>query len=254
MRLCDTHCHLGLDDVDEPTSVHARAADAGVAALLLVGIDAPTSQRARDLAGTLSGAAWSAGLHPNAAEELEQNWPELCELAAAPDCVAVGETGLDHHWRRARPEAQVASLQRHLDLAQRLDKPVILHCRDAFEPLLQVLAERAPLRGVMHCFSGGVAEARRALDLGLHLSFAAPLGYPRNVHLREAAAFAPEAALLLETDAPFLPPQDRRGGRNEPAFLLATARTLAALRGWSLEQVAAFTWRNAGQLFGWPEG
>ncbi|MCK5940353.1 MAG: TatD family hydrolase, partial [Planctomycetes bacterium] len=135
-------------------------------------------------------------------------------------------------------------------LARELDLPVIFHCRDAFEPLFAVLEHEAPVRGVMHCFSGTVAEARRALDLGLYLSYAGPLTYKKNDALREACAFTPADRVLVETDAPFLPPQSRRGKRNEPALIVETLTRLAEVRDLSLADAAALTFDNATRLFG----
>jgi TatD DNase family protein len=193
---------------------------------------------------------WSAGLHPNDSSRLEGEWQAIAELARAPGCAAIGETGLDCYRDRTPLPQQERSLRAHLQLARDLDLPVILHCRDAFAPLLAVLRDEPPVRGVMHCFSGTMADARDALDLGLHLSFAGPLTYPKNDALRAIAAWAPADRIVVETDAPFLPPQKRRGQRNEPAFLVETLATLASVRGVSLADAAALTFANATALFG----
>jgi TatD DNase family protein len=250
MRIYDTHCHLGLDDGGDPAAEHARAAAAAVTDLMLVGIDGASSARARTLAATLAGARWSAGLHPNDSGRFAAEWDAITALAAAPDCAAIGETGLDFFRDRASPLAQRASLVAHLDLAHVRDLPVILHCRNALPQLLGILADRAPVRGVLHCFSGTAADAEQAVALGLYVSFAAPLTYPNSAALRAAAAAVREDRLLVETDAPFLPPQSRRGARNEPAFLRETLAVLAAVRGWDLDQAAAVTYGNAVALFG----
>lgn len=249
MKVYDTHCHIGLDDEVSPDEDHARALAASVTALLVVGIDLDTSRAARELS-RLPGVRWSAGLHPNDATRFDEQWRGIEELAAARDCAAIGETGLDCFRDRTPLDQQRRSLRAHLELARRLDKPVIFHCRDAFAPLFEVLDDEPPVRGVMHCFSGGVDEARRSLDLGLHLSFAGPLTYPKNDALREACAFAPLDRVLVETDAPFLPPQSRRGRRNEPALVVETLTRLAEVRDMSLEQAAAATFDNAVRLFG----
>ncbi|MEC8252963.1 MAG: TatD family hydrolase [Planctomycetota bacterium] len=249
MQVYDTHCHIGLDGQVSPDEDHARAQAADVTALMVVGIDAATSAAARDLA-RLPGVRWSAGLHPNDSEAFDEQWEEIQALARAPGCAAVGETGLDCFRDRTPLDQQVRSMRAHLALARELDRPVIFHCRDAFEPLFRVLEDEAPVRGVMHCFSGGVEEARRSLELGLYLSFAGPLTYKKNDALREACAFAPADRVLVETDAPFLPPQSRRGKRNEPALIIETLEKLAEVRGLSLEDAAAQTFENAIQLFG----
>jgi TatD DNase family protein len=219
MQVYDTHCHLGLDGKVTPEDEHARAVAAAVTGMLVVGIDAATSRAARELA-RLPGVRWSAGLHPNDSSRLDAEWTELAALAATPGCAAIGETGLDTFRDRTPLAQQEHALRRHLQLAADLDLPVIFHCRDAFVPLFAVLRGEPRVRGVMHCFSGGIDEARQALDLGLHLSFAGPLTYPKNDTLRAAAAFAPADRIVVETDAPFLPPQRRRGQRNEPAYVI----------------------------------
>jgi TatD DNase family protein len=248
MQAYDTHCHLGYDGQD-PAQEHHRAVLAGVTAMLCVGTDAANSARARELT-RLPGVRWSAGLHPNDASRFAAEWPALATLARSPGCAAIGETGLDCYRDRTPLAEQEASLRAHLQLARELGLPVVLHCRDAFAPMFELLRAWAPVRGVMHCFSGGVAEARTALDLGLMLSFAGPLTYPKNQALRDAAAFAPAAAVLVETDAPFLAPQPQRGKRNEPAFVMHTLATLAEVRSISLREAAELTFANAIRLFG----
>jgi len=249
MQAFDTHCHLDYDQRGTAAEEHSRAVAAGVTAMLCVGTDAASSQRCRELA-ILPGVRWSAGLHPNEATRFAADWPAIETLARSPGCTAVGETGLDCYRDTAPLPAQESALRAHLALARELDLPVILHCRDAFAPLFAMLQDEAAVRGVMHCFSGGIAEARQALDLGLHLSFAGPLTYPKNHPLREAAAFAPADRILVETDAPFLAPQPCRGRRNEPAFVLHTLQGLATVRGLTLAEAAQQTFANALALFG----
>jgi TatD DNase family protein len=248
----DTHCHLGYDDDVDPAAVHERARAAGVRRLLDVGIDLASSRRARAHAVRLDGVCWSAGLHPNDAGRLDAEWDELAALAREPGCVAIGETGLDFHREWTTPQQQAPAFERHLQLAVALDKPVIVHCRKAFDAVFDLLARYPGVRGVMHCFSGGPAEAERALALGMHLSFAAPITYPRSDALRAAARLVPDGRLLVETDAPFLPPQERRGQRNEPAWIVATVARLAAERGSPFAALAEQTARNASALFGVP--
>ena len=249
MQVYDSHCHIGLDGKVAPEDDHSRAVAASVGALLVVGIDAATSQAARDLSN-LPGVRWSAGLHPNDSAKFDEEWPIISELARDKTCVAVGETGLDCFRDRTPLDQQQSSLRAHLALARELNKPVIFHCRDAFDPLFELLDDEEPVRGVMHCFSGGIPEAEKSLELGLHLSFAGPLTYPKNDALRAACAFAPIDRILVETDAPFLPPQSKRGRRNEPALVIETLTKLAEIRGLSLEEAAAATYTNAIELFG----
>lgn len=249
MQIFDTHCHLGYDADHEPEADHARAVEAGVTGMVVVAIDAESGARCRELAA-LPGVRWSAGLHPNEASGLDAQWATIEAQARAPDCAAIGETGLDCYRDRTPLDQQQVSLRRHLALARELDLPVILHCRDAFEPLFALLREEPRCRGVMHCFSGTVDEARAALDLGLYVSFAGPLTYPKNDALRAAAKYVPSDRVLVETDAPFLPPQRFRGKRNEPALIVHTVERLAEVRGVPIEQAAATTFENAVALFG----
>ncbi|MBK8096459.1 MAG: TatD family hydrolase [Planctomycetes bacterium] len=244
----DSHCHLGQFQDGDPVAEHARAAAAGVVRLLVVGIDAKTSAQAESLA-PLTGVGWSAGLHPNDALRLGDEWPAIEALARRPGCLAIGETGLDTFRDRCPVPQQERSLRTHLALARELDLPVILHCRDAYAPLYTVLRELPPHRGVMHCFSGTLDDARTALDLGLLLSFAGPLTYPKNDALRQVAAFAPADRILVETDAPFLPPQGHRGKRNEPALIVATVQALAQTRHMPFAAAAELTFANASRLF-----
>ncbi|MCB9890696.1 MAG: TatD family hydrolase [Planctomycetes bacterium] len=250
LTVVDTHCHLGYDDEGlPPGDLVTRAQAVGVVALVDVGIDIATSRAALGRAHELPFVFASAGLHPNSCENWNDELDTIADLAADPSIVAIGETGLDLYWKHVALATQVASLEAHLELARRLDKPIILHCRDAFDELLPVLASHAPVRGVLHCFSGTVAHAKACLDLGLHVSFAGPLTYARNEALREAARFVPDDRVLVETDAPFLPPQSRRGKRNEPANVLEVQSRLAELRGRSTADMARICTRNAAQLF-----
>ncbi|HZN38798.1 MAG TPA: TatD family hydrolase [Planctomycetota bacterium] len=249
MQVYDTHCHLGLDGKVDPALEHARALAAEVTRLLVVGVDAASSRAARELSH-LPGVRWSTGLHPNDSTRLQAEWGEIEALARDPECTAIGETGLDCFRDKAPLDQQERSLLAHLGLARELDLPVIFHCREAFAPLFAVLRSQPPVRGVMHCFSGNLDDARVALDLGLYLSFAGPLTYPKNESLRAIASWAPAERILVETDAPFLPPQRHRGQRNEPALVVETLQALATARGIPLASAAALTFENATALFG----
>lgn len=245
----DTHCHLGYDEDQDPEEVRQRADDAGVTTLMNVGIDLASSQRARSWAEKLDGVHHTAGLHPNHTGQFAEEWEEINALCREPRCRAVGETGLDFYREWTTPQQQATALEAHLLLALELHKPVVIHCRDAFSKTYDILGQHPGLHGVMHCFSGGVAEARRALDLGFYLSFAGPLTYPKSHSLREAAAFAPLDRILVETDAPFLPPQDHRGQRNEPAYIVQTVEKLAEIRGVPFDGMARRTAANGYELF-----
>ncbi|MBI5852244.1 MAG: TatD family hydrolase [Planctomycetes bacterium] len=248
-ELIDTHCHLGHDGED-PGIIVARAHAAGVVAMLDVGIDLATSQRAASRAASHEGVRFACGIHPNAASRWQSEGDAIAALAADPRCAAVGETGLDFHWNEAPHDVQRAAFQAQLELGVRLDKPVVVHARKALAEVLDVIASHPRARVVLHCFSGDERDAARAVGLGCHVSFAGPITYPKADALRRAARVVPGKLLLVETDAPFLPPQSRRGGRNEPALVVEIAERLARERDEDFAVLAARTTANARALFG----
>ncbi|MBN2492594.1 MAG: TatD family hydrolase [Planctomycetes bacterium] len=253
--LIDSHAHLDFRPFDEDRdTVLEHAAAAGVAGIVNPGVDVASSRRALALAAAHPGVVRAAaGIHPmgsggNVADALAA----LGDLADDPRVVAVGETGLDL-FKKYHPLAeQRACFAGQLRLAAERRLPVIIHCREAFaETLAAVRAEGfSQLRGVLHCFSGRWQDAVGFLELGMHVGFAANLTYPRAAALREAAVRIPLDRLLVETDAPYLPPQKLRGQRNEPAFVRAAAVLLAALRRAPAAEIARATTRNALALFG----
>ena len=248
----DTHAHLddARFDPDRGAAL-ARMADAGVALALVVGVDLATSRAALALAEGDARLRAVVGIQPNHAAEAEPgDFAAIAALARHPLAVAVGETGLDRYWDRAPFDLQLRLFEDHLELARELNKPVVIHCRDAGPDVAAVLEAHAPVRGVMHSFSADAETARRCLAAGLHLSFAGMLTYKSAADLREIAKAVPGDRLLVETDCPYLAPVPKRGQRNEPAFVVHTGRALAEARGESVEEVAAATTRNARALFG----
>jgi TatD DNase family protein len=185
----------------------------------------------------------------------EEEWSRIAEGAAEPLVVAVGETGLDFFRNYAPHDAQRELFVRHITLARRLDKPLIIHSRAAETEALQTLRREKAYEtgGVMHCFSGSAAEAREAVDMGFFISIAGPVTYPRS-DLPDIVREIPVEFLLVETDAPYLAPQSRRGRRNEPAFAVETARAVAEIKGLSEEDIHRITTFNARALFGLPGG
>lgn len=252
--MIDSHAHLYFERFDEDRDqVIARAREAGVSRLINIGIDVPTSEQSLALAREQKGFFAAAGLHPTSViVDLVGDIARLEALARAhPEhVVAIGEIGLDYYWKEVAPADQRVKLDQQLDLARRLNLPVIFHCRDALDDLFAVLElERSLPPGVFHCFSGGPAEAERALGLGFHLSFAGNVTFPRANVLQAALAVVPLDKLLLETDCPFLAPQPCRGKRNEPAFVRHTRDFIASARGVSPEAVEAATDAAALRLF-----
>ena len=200
-----------------------------------------------------------SGLHPteteieaSVLESMVATFTELVE-GARDIVVAIGEIGFDYYWDKATPEKQAVAFRRQLRLAEELELPVIIHCRDAWTDTLEVVAEVADrVPGVFHCFGGTPDEARRAIELGWYVSFAGNVSFPKAQELRDAAAIVPLDRLLLETDAPFLAAQPVRGQRNEPTFALHTAATLAKIHGTTVEELGARTTDNAERLFPFP--
>ena len=231
----------------------ARARAAGVERMIVVGTDLATSRAAFELAEGELGLFPTAGVHPHdAAAAGAEALAEIEALCRRPECVGVGETGLDYFKEFSPRPAQLERYQWHLDLARRLDKPVVIHCRDAHDENVRLLRAFEGARGVMHCYSFGPRELEPYLELDLCISFSGMVTYPKNDENRAAALLVPADRLLVETDCPYLAPQEKRGKRNEPAYAALTLRLLAELRGADPEELAARTSANATRLFGLP--
>jgi TatD DNase family protein len=249
--ITDTHSHIFWGNFDEDrTQVIERAREAGVSRMLVVGTDLETSKQCFQLCAQHEGLYPTAGIHPHDAEGVSaQTQGEIRELCERTDCVAVGESGLDYFKEYSPREAQQANFRFHLALARELDKPIIIHCRDAHEDTLQLLGEFPGVRGVMHCYTMGTEELPAYLDLGMYISFSGVVTFPKNEANRAAAAQVPEDRLLVETDCPFLAPQGKRGKRNEPALVALVLEHIAGVRGVSTAALAEITSNNATDLF-----
>jgi TatD DNase family protein len=266
--LIDSHAHLDSERYDEDRqSMLARAYEAGVGAVLSIGIgEGPHEMhQALDLCRQFNGRPnlprlyASAGIYPhNTAEADDKALAKLDRLLSEPEVIACGEIGLDYYHEGAPHDVQRDGLIRQLEIAATRKRPILIHCRpkdgatDAWEDLFVVLEAHwraTGLGGIMHCFGGGWEQARRSLDLGFLISFAGNLTYPKAQPLRDVAARVPLDSLLVETDAPWLTPTPDRGKRNEPAFVVRTASTLAGLLGVSPEEIATATTQNFTRLF-----
>lgn len=253
--LIDTHAHLDEEAFDPDRSeVIARAAAAGIIRIVTIGTTADTSRRAVEVAANFPSVYAAVGIQPNyAAQAKAGDWEVIESLAAEPRVVAIGETGLDRYWDYAPFDVQIDYFQRHIELAQRLDKPFVVHCREAEADVvaqLRAAAGRGPLRGVMHSFTGSLETAVACLELGLYISFAGMLTYKKSQALRDLVKELPIERIVVETDSPYLAPQPMRGKRNEPAFVRVTANALADLAGMPQEEFARQTTANACRLFG----
>jgi TatD DNase family protein len=251
----DTHAHLA----DEHLLPHAaeiivRARSAGVTRILSVGTELTSTRACIDVATAHAGVFASAGIHPNhVAEAQPGDWDEIVQLAKSPQVVALGETGLDLHWKDTPLPDQQDYFDRHIRLSQKSQLPLIIHQRESVAEVLVMLQEarkRGALRGVMHSFTGTPDQAADFLGQGMHISFAGMLTFKKSDDLRAVARDVPADRLLVETDSPYLSPEPFRGKRpNEPARVVHTAECLAHERGVALADLAAQTTANALALF-----
>jgi TatD DNase family protein len=253
----DSHCHLaGEEFADDLPDVVARAAEAGVtrALCILSADEAPEVARAVEVRAAWPAVEFAAAVHPHRAGAYADatRAAELTRVACERSgAIAIGEIGLDYHYDFAPRPAQHEVFGAQIALALELGLPVVVHTREATDDTVALLREAGAgrVRGVMHCFTGSPSEARQALDLGFHISLAGMVTFPRAAELRALAAFVPTDRLLVETDAPFLAPVPHRGKRNEPAWVVETARTVAAARATDLETLGAAVSRNFHALF-----
>lgn len=282
----DSHCHLEADDYrrsdpasgqdhDERLEIVARAKAAGVKRLIVIGSGRGRTEidNAIEWAHKDPDIVAAIGVHPHEAGGMtDELWHDIERLARDPRVVAVGESGLDYHYRLSTAEAQAQVMRRFLQLSMALHKPISLHIRsdekrqaegsrdeavDAHRDALRIVREICggppPAGGVIHCFTGNADEARAWLDLGFHISLSGIVTFKTAEAIREAARIVPNDRLLLETDAPFLAPVPQRGKRNEPSLLVHTATQVAALRGVPLHQLADETRSATAKLFGLPD-
>ncbi len=265
---CDTHCHLDLSQFDaDRAAVIERAWAAGVQTIIVPAIDLASCRRALALAERYAHIYAAVGVHPNDCAGFEaQHLAGLRELARHPKVVAIGEIGLDYYWHRTPVAQQAAVLRLQLELAAELGLPVILHSRNPADgaatcnaDLLCVMAQMGPeirkargkdaIIGIWHAFSGGLAEAQQALELGLVLGLGGPLTFQNARRLHALVPQLPHDRVVLETDAPYLAPHPHRGRRNEPAYVPLVADRLAELWQLSVAAVAEATTATAGRCF-----
>jgi TatD DNase family protein len=251
--LVDTHAHLDLKDFDnDREQVIERAAIAGVCRIINPGIDAESSKKAVSLAEKHGIVFAAAGIHPNNVAAASPGDMEIIAgLAKSERVFAIGETGLDFYRNRSPREIQVQSFREHLELAKKMNLPIIIHFRQVGRDGIELAgSERFKgLRGVFHCFSGTVEFALELIDMGFCIGFNGPLTYPNSDRV-EVAEAVPLERCLIETDSPFLTPQKYRGGRNEPSYVSEVAKKLAEIKNLDVEGVATVTERTAGALFG----
>ena len=256
--LVDSHAHLDMPHFDaDREAVIARARQVGVMAILTLGVDGESSQRAVRLAQQYEEVYAAVGIHPHEAQhatpELYKTLVTLARERVANRIIAWGEIGLDYHYQHSPPEVQRREFRRQIRLARELDVPVCIHSREAHDDVLTILEEEmaGDVGVVMHCFSGDEAVARRCLDLGFYISFAGPVTFQNARQLPAVVPLVPNDRLLIETDAPYLSPHPWRGRehRNEPARVAVIAARVAELKGIDVEELGQAAARNFRTLF-----
>lgn len=250
MQLIDSHCHLNFEGLaDRLPEVLANMEAQEVKQALAISVSRQSFDEVFAIAEANSHIFCTVGIHPDHEDAEEFTVAEMVEKARHPKVVGIGETGLDYYWCKGDLAWQHRRFAEHIQAANETALPVIVHTRDAAADTLRILKECDVNSGVIHCFSEDVAFAKGALDLGLYLSFSGIVTFKNAPLIQEAAKYAPEDRILVETDAPFLAPVPKRGKRNEPAYVRHTAEFVAKLRGVSLEEVAETTTENFYRLF-----
>ena len=255
VRVPDSHCHLADPRLrDETAAIIERARAAGVETLIAVGAisSIATDRETVEIAERYDGVYAAVGVHPHDAKDCDdERLRQLRELAQSQRVAAIGESGLDFHYMHSSREAQEGALRRHLELAAEVNKPIVIHCRDAETRVREIVEDvgMPPRGGVIHCFTGDAEAARRFVAMGFHISFSGILTFRSAAVSRAAAMVVPADRLMVETDAPYLAPEPYRGKRNEPAFVMRTLEVLAAVRGIEVATLGAIIASNVARLF-----
>jgi TatD DNase family protein len=248
----DSHAHLQMDAFDDDRAdVIQRAKEAGLTAIVTIGTTIADSEDGIEIAETSDLVYASVGIHPHEVGRIGTDaYDRLRSFARRDKVIAIGEIGLDFYYEHAPRNVQFRHFADQLDLALDLELPVIIHDREAHRETLEFIGLRkGRLRGVIHCFSGDLKMAKQCVDMGFAVSIAGPVTYKKSEELQKVATVLPLDALLIETDAPYLAPHPWRGKRNEPAYVVETARRIAELRGIEVEAVGTATEQNARRLF-----
>lgn len=255
VKLIDSHCHLDNDQFDsDREAVIERALASGVEHMMAIGTGEgpPDLEAGIRLADRYPAVYSTVGVHPHdASKATGETYRQLAALLSHPKVLALGETGLDYHYDHSPREVQRDVFVEQMRIASDARKPIVIHTREAWADTLALLETYwlpTGLGGIIHCFSEGWEQAQQALALGFYLSFGGIITFPKSLNVQDAARQAPADRILIETDAPFLAPVPNRGKRNEPSFIVETARKLALLRGETVESVAAATSANFRRL------
>ena len=252
----DTHVHLNAEQYNEDLQdVINRALEVGVNQMVVIGFDQKTIKRAIELAEEYDFIYAVVGWHPvDAIDCTDEDLQWIEELASHPKVVAIGETGLDYHWDKSPKEIQQQVFRKQIQLAQRVNLPLVIHNRDATEDVVRILQEEQAEKtgGVMHCFGGSVETAKTCIDMNFMISLGGPVTFKNAKKPKEVATEIPLEWLMIETDAPYLAPHPHRGKRNEPGLVPLVAEEIARLKGVSIEEVAQATTENAKRFYKLP--
>lgn len=251
----DSHCHLDRLDLQtyqgDLSAALDKARAEGVSHFLTISVELDDFPVLKAIAEQHADVSLSVGVHPSDVPQTPQpTADELIALAQHPKVVAIGETGLDYYYHPEQAVIQQQSFITHIQVSKKTGKPLIVHTRDARADTIRLLQEHSAEKGVLHCFTEDWATAKAALDLGFYISLSGIVSFANAKELRDVAKQLPLDRLLIETDSPYLAPVPYRGKKNEPRYLPAVAKAVAEVRGLAIEEVAAITTRNFGQLFG----
>ena len=255
--LIDSHANVSSLEMQNIDDLLQRAQEAGVCAIVNICTDEASLVRGIQLASSveLPKIYLTAATTPHdVLKDGEYFFPICAKAAKEKKLVAVGETGLDYYYEHAPRDIQREYLQKYLALAIECDLPAVIHCREAFDDFFAIWDEAAscakkPLRGVLHCFTGTIIEAKHGLDRNLYISMSGIVTFPKSTELREVAKYVPQDMLFIETDSPYLAPQGHRGKKNEPAYLIEIAKVVAELKGMTVEALGRVTAKNTAALF-----
>jgi TatD DNase family protein len=251
--LADSHAHLEMSDFDrDRDEVIRRARDAGVDLIITVGTTLDDCRKAVSIANKYKNVYAAIGIHPHEVKDIDETTYEtLKKLAKMDKVVAFGEIGLDFFRNLSPRDVQIRRFGEQLELASEIGLPIIIHDRDAHEETLEMLGGwKGKHRGVVHCFSGNYKMAEKCLDMGFFISIPGAITFGKSEKLQDVIRHIPVTDILVETDAPYLTPHPNRGKRNEPAYVIHTARKVAEIKGLSLEELASVTYQNTRKVFG----
>lgn len=252
--MIDTHCHIYTPEKFPPIEeLVSRCQAVNVTQMIVIGIDYETNLQSLELAESHSCITFTVGCHPNHAANFDEKLrAQILELSQHPKCVGIGETGLDYYWDHATKEQQMVALDFQVELARKIGKPVVFHCREANQDFIAYLESHELGAAVWHCFSGSEEDAERASAQGLYFGIDGPITYPKNSDLRSVVAMLPRDRILLETDSPYMAPVPYRGKSNSPEYLPHICVQLAEVLQISPSECDLLTTENAQRLFRFP--